>query len=198
MTDGSLDAILAERLTRAARAVQDLCDVLWEALHEELSDRSPNGPRAQRVADLSGRVADVSSTVAALASYTTPGVPKREPAPPAEPPTMTAPPAPPEPSSAREPAVVPVTPATTPRAVIVDELTSDGASLPAPVRPASDPPPPQQRRATREEPSTVREQPTRARPLPWDEPLPEEMRVTRRAVEGSAAPSPPRTPFREP
>jgi hypothetical protein len=190
VTGTPLDAVLAERLTRAARAAQDLCDVLWEALHEELSDRSSNGPRAQRVADLSERVADVSSTVAALASYAIPGFVEREPATTAEPPPE------PEPAIMPEPPKTPPSPAATSDIAIVDELAEGGASLPAPDRPASDPPP--ERRATHEESSTVREQPTRARPLPWDEPLPEEMRVTRRAVEGSAAPSPPRTPFREP
>jgi GGDEF domain-containing protein len=52
----------AERLARAARAAQQLCDVLWEALHEEL--RHPN---AARIAQLSERLAEVSSTVAMLA-----------------------------------------------------------------------------------------------------------------------------------
>jgi hypothetical protein len=186
MTDTSLDAVLAERLTRAARAAQDLCDVLWEALHEELSDRSSNGPRAQRVADLSERVADVSSTVAALASYATPGVVEREAATTAEPPTE------PEPAIVPEPPKRPPSPAATSDVTIVDELAEGGASLPAADRPASDPPP---ARRAREEAAPGREQPTRPRPLPWDEPHPQEMRVTRRAVEGSAAPSPPDAPF---
>jgi hypothetical protein len=164
MTDESLDALLAERLARAARAARDLCDVLWEALHEELSERSPNGPRAQRVADLSERVADVSSVVAALASYTTPRVPERESGEPlAEPESAIMP----EPANAPAPSANSPT-ATSPTAamsgaVIVDE---------------------------RDEPKT------RARPLPWDEPLPpEEMRVTRRAVERPATASPPESPF---
>jgi hypothetical protein len=160
MTDDSLDAVLAERLTRAAHAAQDLCDVLWEALHEELSDRSPSGPRAQRVAELSERVTDVSSTVAALASYATPGVPEHEPVTVAEPSTEPEPATMPEPAqTAASRAVAPVA---EPGAVIVDERDESKA---------------------------------RARPLPWDEPPSEEMRVTRRAVEESTLPGP---PFREP
>ena len=51
-----------ERLARAALAAQQLCDALWEALHEELLD-----PHTTRVAALSERLAEVSSTVAMLA-----------------------------------------------------------------------------------------------------------------------------------
>jgi GGDEF domain-containing protein len=54
----------AERLARAARAAEQLCDTLWEALHEEL--RNPDD--AARVEQLSERLAEVSSTVALLAS----------------------------------------------------------------------------------------------------------------------------------
>lgn len=54
----------AERLVRAARAAQQLSDVLWETLQEELS----GGPYAERVRELSGRLVEVSSTVALLAS----------------------------------------------------------------------------------------------------------------------------------
>ncbi|MGC2374390.1 MAG: diguanylate cyclase [Solirubrobacteraceae bacterium] len=57
------DGTAAERLARAARAAQQLCDVLWEALHEEL--RHPN---AERITQLSERLAEVSSTVAMLAA----------------------------------------------------------------------------------------------------------------------------------
>jgi GGDEF domain-containing protein len=53
----------SERLIRAARAAQQLCDVLWEALHEELLR-----PDATRIAELSQRLAEVSSTVAMLAA----------------------------------------------------------------------------------------------------------------------------------
>ncbi len=53
----------AERLLRAARAAQQLSDVLWETLQEELS----GGPQAERVTELSGRLVEVSSTVALLA-----------------------------------------------------------------------------------------------------------------------------------
>ncbi len=52
----------AERLERAARGAQQLCDALWEALHEELRD-----PSSERVVHLSLRLAEVSSTVALLA-----------------------------------------------------------------------------------------------------------------------------------
>jgi GGDEF domain-containing protein len=52
-----------ERLARAARAAQQLCDVLWEALHVELLH-----PRGERVAELSERLSEISSTVAMLAS----------------------------------------------------------------------------------------------------------------------------------
>jgi hypothetical protein len=144
VTEDSLDAVRSERLTRAARATQDLCDVLWEALHEELSDRSPNGPRAQRVADLSERVAAISSTVAALASYATQGVLEREPS------SMAEPPVEPEPATISEPARTPASSTAMPGVVIVDERD---------------------------------EQQARARPLPWDEPPPEEMRVTRGTAE---------------
>jgi GGDEF domain-containing protein len=49
-------------LERAARAAQQLCDTLWETLHEELRD-----PSSERVVHLSLRLAEVSSTVALLA-----------------------------------------------------------------------------------------------------------------------------------
>jgi GGDEF domain-containing protein len=52
---------LTERLERAARAAQQLCDALWESLHEELRD-----PSAKRIGELSARLAEVSSTVALL------------------------------------------------------------------------------------------------------------------------------------
>ena len=52
----------AERLERAARGAQQLCDALWEALHEELRN-----PGSERVVHLSLRLAEVSSTVALLA-----------------------------------------------------------------------------------------------------------------------------------
>jgi hypothetical protein len=50
-------------LARGARAAQQLCDTLWEALHEELLH-----PSAERVALLSERLAEVCSTVAMLAA----------------------------------------------------------------------------------------------------------------------------------
>jgi GGDEF domain-containing protein len=74
-------------LARAARAAQQLCDVLWEALHEEL--RHPN---AERITQLSERLAEVSSTVAMLAAAAphaaapdTPAVERRTPPEPSPP-----------------------------------------------------------------------------------------------------------------
>jgi GGDEF domain-containing protein len=49
---------------RAARAAQQLSDVLWETLQEELDV----GRRAERVRELSERLVEVSSTVALLAA----------------------------------------------------------------------------------------------------------------------------------
>jgi GGDEF domain-containing protein len=66
-----------ERLKRAARAAQELCDTLWESLHDELRD-----PSQERVRELSERLAAVSSAVALLAT----------PAPPATTPLAGAPP----------------------------------------------------------------------------------------------------------
>ena len=54
---------MVERVGRAARAAQQLCDTLWEALHDELRD-----PNAVRIRELSVRLGEVSSTVALLAS----------------------------------------------------------------------------------------------------------------------------------
>ncbi len=72
----STDADAIDRLRRAARAAQQLCDALWEALHEELLN-----PDATRLAQLSERLAEVSSTVAML----TPPVPGEAPVPPRAP-----------------------------------------------------------------------------------------------------------------
>lgn len=60
--DQSIPAAAAERLARAARAAQQLSDVLWETLQEELHE-----PHAERVKELSDRLVEVSSTVALLA-----------------------------------------------------------------------------------------------------------------------------------
>jgi GGDEF domain-containing protein len=60
---------------RAARAAEQLCEALWEALHEEL--RAPDGVR---VAQLSERLAEVSSTVAMLATAAPAPAPSQEPA----------------------------------------------------------------------------------------------------------------------
>jgi GGDEF domain-containing protein len=56
-----LEPTRVELLTRAARAARELCELLWEAMHEELRD-----PREERVRELSQRLGEVSSTVAML------------------------------------------------------------------------------------------------------------------------------------
>lgn len=58
----SLDASRVELLSRAVRASRELCELLWEAMHEELR----NDPSEQRVRELSGRLSEVASTVAML------------------------------------------------------------------------------------------------------------------------------------
>lgn len=62
-----------ELLSRAARSARELCELLWEAMHEEL--RSPN---EQRVRLLSERLSQVSSTVALLAEGQHGGAPTGE------------------------------------------------------------------------------------------------------------------------
>lgn len=61
-----------ERLTRAARAAKELCDVLWETLEEELRD-----PDVARVKELSKRLSNVSATVGMLAQAAPPAPPER-------------------------------------------------------------------------------------------------------------------------
>jgi hypothetical protein len=68
MPDPPIDGALADRLTRAARASQELCEVLWEELQEEL-----RAPRSARVRELSERLAAVAATVSALARESAPG-----------------------------------------------------------------------------------------------------------------------------
>jgi GGDEF domain-containing protein len=60
---GPLGAAAAARLERAARAAQELCATLWEALGDELRQ-----PRAGRVAELSERLAQICSVVGELAA----------------------------------------------------------------------------------------------------------------------------------
>jgi hypothetical protein len=67
---GRLDAGAAERLARAARAAEQLCAALWEALHEELRRSSPDTPGTQ-VAELVGRLAQVCGSLAVLARSST-------------------------------------------------------------------------------------------------------------------------------
>jgi hypothetical protein len=164
-----LDPAIVERLARATHAAKDLCDVLWEALEEELSSRTHDGPRAQRVAELSERVADVSSTVAALACHAkrslerAPGgeaerVAESGPLAPVESGEATPPPARPEPQSSRS------------TAVLVDELEELPTEPRA--RRISEPEPRSQpdtgsRQAPLSQSSWPRSQP-QPRPLPWD------------------------------
>jgi GGDEF domain-containing protein len=62
----SIPSGAAERLARAARAAQQLSEVLWETLQEELHDS-----HAERARELSERLVEVSSTVALLATAPT-------------------------------------------------------------------------------------------------------------------------------
>jgi GGDEF domain-containing protein len=144
----------AERLARAARAAQQLCDALWDALHDELRH-----PDAERVTALSERLADVSSTVAMLAASAPPtGAPSaagsgavapdpagpraaapsvvapRAGAPQAGPPQAVAPDTPAAPYAVPPQAVAPDTPAA-PDAPAVERRTPPAPS-------PADPPPP--------------------------------------------------------
>jgi GGDEF domain-containing protein len=128
----------AERLTRAARAAQTLSETLWEALHEELLDRSEIGQRGQRAAELSERLAEIAMAVAALARVDARQPARTDAQQPARP---DAPPSP-EHDSPRQtpPAVVPQAPSV---AVLVDELAPAGEEelLPAPEPPVRERPP---------------------------------------------------------
>ena len=121
MPDPSTEAAALERLRRGARAAQQLCDVLWEALHEGLRD-----PDATRLADLSERLAEVSSTVAMLAPSAPGDAPSR--------PSVTSTPAPGPPIHEAPPASTSVS------GVPVSDLPGRGAgerrTPPAPTRPA--------------------------------------------------------------
>ncbi len=67
--DAPREAPAAARLARAARAAEELCATLWEAMHEELGmHEEPCLPRARRVGELAERLAQVCSALAALAS----------------------------------------------------------------------------------------------------------------------------------
>jgi GGDEF domain-containing protein len=67
VTDDLTNPTRLERLARAARAARALSETLWEALQEELDDRSNAGQHPPRVAELSERLVDISATVALLA-----------------------------------------------------------------------------------------------------------------------------------
>jgi GGDEF domain-containing protein len=62
----------SQRLQQAARAAHDLCDALWQSLHQELA---AGGAQPERVAQLSRRLADVSSSIALLAAAPSQGAP---------------------------------------------------------------------------------------------------------------------------
>ena len=69
-----LGAAHRERVERAANAAHVLCDVLWEALHEQLGARPDSGAASnvgsaptQHASELAERLADVAATVALLA-----------------------------------------------------------------------------------------------------------------------------------
>ena len=143
------DGTVPERLARAARAAQQLCDALWEALHEELRD-----PSAERIRELSGRLAEVSSTIAmlAVAAPRAPDTPAASPAamgwsaaprtvaPSATAPTAAAPPSVPPAAGPSTPAAPPAGPPTAPPgAPPVERRTPPVPSGPEPSRP--DPPP---------------------------------------------------------
>jgi hypothetical protein len=183
---------MAERLARAARAARELSEVLWETLEEELSPRSEQSPRAQQVTELSERVAAVSSTVAALALHTTRSLLAREPSLEAKPSAESEPSAEGESPLPSEPTVAAARSAPSSGAVIVDEREEDLVPLPAAGQYPSGPL--QGTRTAQKESPTTYEQPTRARPLPWDEPMREEMRVTRRTVEEQAVARSPDAP----
>src|SRR5580692_3702814 len=61
-----LDAGASERLVRAARAAEQLCAALWEALHEELRC-SPADLAGVRVVELAERLAQVCGSLVLLA-----------------------------------------------------------------------------------------------------------------------------------
>jgi hypothetical protein len=194
VADDPLEAAVADRLARAARAAQDLCDVLWEVLHGELSDRTRSGPRAQRVADLSERVANISSTVAVLARDATSeealeGLsPTVEPSVPSEPAVASDPSAASRSTSGPGSVAMPSEAPPRSEAVIVDERAEPSEQIAAGEQPMDDPRiwPAQ----APEQPPPVGEQPSRGRPLPWDESPREEMRVTRRAADRPSADRP--------
>jgi GGDEF domain-containing protein len=68
---GQRDAGSAERIARAARAAEQLCAALWEALHEELRG-SPAEVAGTQAAELAERLAQVCASVADLARCSTP------------------------------------------------------------------------------------------------------------------------------
>jgi GGDEF domain-containing protein len=70
-----LHADSSERLARAARAAEQLCATLWEALHEELRVSPPNA-FGTGVAELAERLAQVCASVVDLARRSPPVSPE--------------------------------------------------------------------------------------------------------------------------
>jgi len=200
--DGTIEASAAERLRRAATAAQELSALLWDALHEELradvtaggggharSEELPGmaaGPRASRVAELSARLVEVASTLSSLG-----------------PSSRTAAASSIDSSSA----AVDSSSAESPRSRSASADGSRAAAFeprPSFVRERSflrDPLPPLERPFERSAapPAVVivdeRDDSPRPqhhlepRPLPWDTPLSEELRVTRARGSGARGPA---------
>ncbi|HEY2141932.1 MAG TPA: hypothetical protein VGG98_07730 [Solirubrobacteraceae bacterium] len=207
-----LDAALTERLRRATTAARELSDLLWEALHEELRARSDAGPQASRVAELSTRLADIASTISALGhavSRETAGDDAASPSAVSStagelgtPVPVSSSPTPPVARGQSLSSDPPVAESTwTPgRSVVSDSLTRverpfehAHGSRPAVViiDERDDPPVAEAPAGTPERPDTQRsrsqiQSPIRPRPLPWDTPLTDELRVTRSGERPSA------------
>jgi hypothetical protein len=157
----------AERVERAAKAAHVLCDVLWEALHEQLGDRSERGAAdvgsatTQRVAELSERLADVAATVALLAGAGGRATVPRTPSP--APTTQSAAPAAPDRLAAATAPAAPTAADAPSTAVLIDQRDDQAAGPGQGPRPAASPPP--------QRPQTG------PRPLPWDPPPSEQSRA---------------------
>ncbi len=191
----TLDAAMAERLRRAAGAARELSDVLWEALHEELGERSGAGPRAQHVTDLAERLVDVAATLSALATAgeRIPASAESEMA--AAPAAVSTPEVPGQ--LAHEPRFERTSPDSSSVAIIVDERDDPPITANPIVTDAES----EMRSRSRVETSRSRVEMSRhpletsqpdaemsrpharvkPRPLPWDTPLSEELRATRSA-----------------
>jgi GGDEF domain-containing protein len=120
-------------MARAARAAQQLCDALWEAMHEELL----LSPDPERIVELSERLAEVSSTVAMLAAVAPALAPEPDPVAPAVAPApdLYAPPDAPTTASPDRP----VPAAHAPEAPAPDSPTRDRRTQPVPSEPEPSP-----------------------------------------------------------